>query len=113
MLRPGNEYTGTVDEYLHEVGMDRVMGWVAVYAQEVGDLDVFWSYDAEPNDLPDDNLQAYLVFYKRHSKVYTIWIDGYDEYSLIGKDKIVKGKMLSDKRFVEVQKVAKIQWEMR
>ena len=113
-LRSGTGFTGEVDEYLYRVGIDRVIGWVAIYARETGDIVVYNSRTTDPNDLPDVNLQCYQVYYRRHSKVFTIWIDGYDEYALIGKRTRVHGLLLSSERFYGVvSERLHAEWEAR
>ncbi len=114
-LRPGNGFAGEVSEYTYREGLDRVIGWAAVYATETGRIRVYRSYEtADVNELPNTDLQGYLVFYWRHNKVYTIWIDGHDEYALIGKRNRVTGLELSHDRFyVEVKAVMRAEWENR
>ena len=68
---------------------------------------------ADPDRMPDEDLQCYLVFYKRHGKTFCIWIDGYDEYAFIDRREEVRGKYLTDERFKEVQAVMTAEWEAR
>lgn len=113
-LRPGNGFTGEVNEYMREIGMDRLRGWVAIYAQETGRILTYSSLrGVAPESLPTENLQGYLVFWKRWGHIYTTWVDGYDEYALIGKGERVLGKYLSDARFKEVQEVMHAEWDKR
>ena len=105
MLRPGLKFSGEVEEYMREIGWDRYRGWVAIYADELGPIRVYVSEGdvLDPPAVPLDNLQGYLVLFRRWSKNRVLWIDGYDEYELIGYDQRRTGKMLTDERFREVQ----------
>lgn len=111
MLRNGLEFTGEVEEYMREIGWDRYRGWVAVYAKEKGKITVHRSGLGDFVRLPMDNLQGYLVLFRRYSKNRVLWVDGYDEYALIGREERVKGKQLSDKRYAAVQEVMMQEFE--
>ncbi len=105
-LRDGLEFCGEVEEYMRHVGWDRYRGWIAIYAKETGKISVYESGSGKSPKISQSNLQTYFVLYRRWAKNRVMWIDGYDEYALIGYDKRVKGKMLSDERFADVMKVA-------
>ena len=111
MLRNGLEFTGEVEEYMREIGWDRYRGWVAVYAKEGGRIKVYRSGLGDFTGVPSKNLQGYLVLFRRYSKNRVLWVDGYDEYALIGREERVKGKQLSDKRYAAVQEVMMQEFE--
>jgi len=107
-------------EVVHgELASDRVLGWIALYWDGAGGLnnaDIYssvvlpWNFvvhEPDPENLPLVNLQVYLLFYRRHGQIYTVWLDGDDEFWLWGKSQVVTGLLLPDNKWNQIQKRAK------
>jgi hypothetical protein len=112
--------SGTVAEWSYgRIAVDRVLGWAALYWDGSGGVNtadlytsipVNWAgaiHTPDPNDLPLDDLQIYLLFWRRNSSMFCEWMDGWDEFWLWGKDDMVLGTMLSDNKWSQVQSRAR------
>ena len=109
--------TGPVAEWLswHGVASSEILGWWALYWDGSGNVDqvgVFASVNtpqatlvSDPETLPPQHMQAYLVPYSRVSrrKLHIIWQDGFDEYYLIGRAEPVTGTLLTAKKWQQMQ----------
>lgn len=117
--------TGTVDQWMYEwdIAPERVLGWAALYwdgSGSVNQAEIYASVStpwstlvSDPETLPESNLQAYLVFQRRNSCLYTFWFDGYDEYYLMGKMTPVTGLLLADNKWSQMQARIRNAWENR
>jgi len=108
--------------YEWDIAPERVLGWAALYWDGQGSVnqaDVYssietpWSTVLDPEQLPTTGLQAYLVFVRRNSCLYTAWFDGYDEYWLMGKTAPVAGVLLSDAKWGQMQNRIRQAWQNR
>ena len=92
--------SGTVDQWPDvrngQLAEDRLLGWIALYWNGSGGLnsaDIYasiplpWDFvvhEPDPENLPLVDLQVYLLFFVRHGQMYTVWMDGWDEFWLWG-----------------------------
>jgi hypothetical protein len=108
--------TGTVAEWMAELRVDPsdVIAWAAIYFDGTGQPDLYSSVDTQwttlvtdPETLPEQYMQIYLVFHKRPAEdadtVYVEWIDGHDEFYLIGKANPVTGHLLNTPKWSNMQ----------
>lgn len=94
--------TGRPEEYLERLAGE-VVGWAAVYWDGTGRIRVFsplpavegWER-ADPAELPGEGLQVYLVFGAEDRHLYTLRLQGFDEYHFVGREGVVLGKFLTD-----------------
>lgn len=108
--------TGPSDDWLKNNGVrqSEILAWSALYWDGTGNVasaSVFtsvvntsWGITVlDPSILNENNLQAYIVVFRRKGKAYSIWLDGFDEYFLIGRANPVYGKMLPDDSWKDMQ----------
>lgn len=118
--------TGPVADWIVEMEVPNeavILGWAALYwdgSGSVNQADIYssvptaWSVEvADPETLPDSNMQGYLVFFRHWGGCYTIWLDGYDDYYLIGKTNVVTGLMLADAKWGQMQARIRQAWQNR
>jgi hypothetical protein len=98
--------TGHPSSWLH--GADPVLGWAAIYWVGDGPVRVYTSipvdslgslrflYEPVATRLPNNGLQEYYCFHRQDRHLYTIDLNGYDVYYLLGRDDPVYGFYLSD-----------------
>jgi hypothetical protein len=105
--------TGTVAEWTHgRISPERVLGWCAIYWDGAGSantgpqyytsIEVPWNfaiYEPDPENLPLTQLQVYLLFWRRHSHMYTEIMSGDDEFWLWGKSQPVQGFLIPDNKW--------------
>ena len=110
------ETTPTVAEWSHgDIAEDRILGWIALYWDGSGSInqaDVYssiplpWNFvthQPDPELLPTEHLQGYMLFWRRYAHMYCTWFDSYDEYWLWGKSEMVTGTLIPDNKWSAVQ----------